>query len=103
MEDQAEPSRPLEMWAIVELMGHQKIAGKVTEQTIGGGAMIRVDVPATAARAPFTKFYGNAAIYCITPVCEHLACRAAEGMQPEALREWELPWLPGPDHGEDDE
>ena len=33
-------------WALVELFGHQKIVGKVTEATLAGGAFLRVDVPA---------------------------------------------------------
>ena len=31
-------------WAILELMGHRRLAGKVTEQEIGGANMIRIDV-----------------------------------------------------------
>ena len=56
--------------AIVELMGHQKIAGKVSEETIAGSAMLRVDVPKTGSRDAFTKFYSATAIYCITPTDE---------------------------------
>ncbi|MGC4059383.1 MAG: hypothetical protein QM749_00390 [Aquabacterium sp.] len=33
------------LYAIVELFGHQKIAGHISEQTFGGQAMVRVDVP----------------------------------------------------------
>lgn len=32
-------------WAILELMGHQRLAGRVTQQTFGGANLIRVDVP----------------------------------------------------------
>ncbi len=35
-----------ENWCLVELFGHQQIAGWVTEATIGGCALVRVDVPA---------------------------------------------------------
>lgn len=34
-----------EQWAIVELMGHRRLAAKVTEQVIAGQAMLRIDVP----------------------------------------------------------
>lgn len=31
-------------WAILELMGHRRLAGFITEQEIGGSAMLRLDV-----------------------------------------------------------
>ena len=34
-----------EIYALVELMGHNKICGKVTEQRFGNQSMIRIDVP----------------------------------------------------------
>lgn len=67
-----------EAHAIVELMGHNKIAGRVSEQVIGGAAMLRVDVPKTERREGYTKFYSSSAVYCITPCDEATAQRAAE-------------------------
>ncbi len=34
-----------ETWAILELMGHRRLAGFVTEQEIGGANLLRIDVP----------------------------------------------------------
>ena len=61
---------------IIELMGHQRIAGLVTEEEIAGQPFIRVDIPAVDGIAAFTKFYSPNAIYCITPV-EEVTCLAA--------------------------
>lgn len=63
---------------ILELYGHQQIAGEVTEQEIAGSAFVRVDVPATNGQSAFTRFYGTSAIYSITPVSEEVARLAAE-------------------------
>lgn len=74
-------------WALVELMGHQKIAGLVSEVEMGGAKLLRVDVPDTPEQPPqgwrdaspaipaYTRFVGGAAIYAITPMSEE-ACRA---------------------------
>lgn len=40
------PQAPPQMWAIVELMGHQRIAGAISQDTTMGGPLLRVDVPA---------------------------------------------------------
>ena len=34
-----------ELYAIVELFGHQRIAGRISEQTFGGSSFVRIDVP----------------------------------------------------------
>lgn len=72
-------------WAIVEIMGHQTFAGRVTEQTIGGASFVRVDVPASDGKPAFTKIFGAGSIYCITPVTEEIAKRAVAQHQPRAI------------------
>jgi len=79
-----------EMQCLVELFGHSKIAGKVTEQSIGGATFIRVDVPKTSKREGFTRFYGPGAIYAMTPVDEKIAALMAEQLEVEPVSEWTL-------------
>lgn len=74
-----------DQWCIVEVMGRQVIAGRVTEQTIGGCAFIRVDVPASDSRPAFTRFYGASAIYAMTPVSEEAARVALRRFEPEPV------------------
>ncbi len=69
-------SEKTEQWAIVELFGHQTIAGRISEQTIGGCSFIRIDVPEVDTNAPYTKLFGNGAIYAITP-CDEETARGA--------------------------
>lgn len=82
-------------WAILELMGHRKLAGLVTEQEIGGSKLVRIDVAGDAGIVA-TQFYGSAAIYCITPVSEELARRVAKSYQVAPVTQWELPQLEKP-------
>lgn len=64
-----------EAHAIVELFGHNVIAGLVTDQTIGGETFVRVDVPEVEGRPAYTKLFGKGAIYAITPTTEELVER----------------------------
>jgi hypothetical protein len=61
-----------DLWAVVELFGHQRIAGRVTEQVIAGQGFIRVDVPATGDQIGFTRMFGPGAIYSIIPTMQEI-------------------------------
>lgn len=72
-------------FCIVELFGHQKLAGRVSEQVIAGQAFVRVDVPETTRQPAFTRLFGTGAIYSMTPISEDLARQAAERIWVEPL------------------
>lgn len=78
-------------WAIVEIMGHKRYAGYVSEQVVGGASFVRVDVPQHNERDAFSKLFGAASIYCITPVSEDAARVAASQLRETPLSEWDLP------------
>jgi NAD-dependent dihydropyrimidine dehydrogenase PreA subunit len=78
----------LDVWAIVELMGRQKIAGKISEQVIAGQPLLRVDVPAVAGETAFTCFYSGRALYAITPVAEEIAIAAARQIKKDPIVVW---------------
>ena len=62
----------IELNAVVELFGHQRIAGKVTEQAFGSFTFIRIDVPETPLQPSFTRLVNPTAIYAINPVTEEV-------------------------------
>lgn len=65
-----EPSG-LKTYAIVELMGHQQIAGLVSEELVAGKPMLRVDVPdPDGGDVAFYRFYSPGALYALTPCSE---------------------------------
>jgi hypothetical protein len=92
---QLQPEK-IDQWAIVELFGHQRIAGRVTEQTIGGCAFVRVDVPACeqigsiAATQAFTKLFGQGAIYAISFVDEPAARMVARELRVQPIDTYSL-------------
>jgi len=82
-------------YAIVELMGHRKLAGLVTEVEVAGEGFLRIDVPAADGEGDVaTQFLSPRAVYAITPVGEELAREVATAAQPAPVSRWELP---GPD------
>jgi len=80
-------------WALVELFGHQKIVGKVTEATMAGGAFLRVDVPEFDKHPAFTRFYSPGAIYSINPVTEEVARGLMVNYRHEPVSRFELPQI----------
>ena len=79
------PSEDAPQWAIVEVFGHARYAGTISEHTIGGCSFVRVDIPEVAGEPAFTKLFGNAAIYSITPVSEQIARAVAKSFQSRPL------------------
>jgi hypothetical protein len=80
-----------EHFAIVDLFGHLKIAGLVTEATIGGCSLLRVDVPAIGEQPAYTRYFGQAAIYSLTPVSEEIMRSALEYIRPRPVETYMLP------------
>jgi len=79
-----------DLWCMVELFGHQKIAGRCTEQNVAGTNMLRVDVPATQKNPPFTRFLSAGAIYAINPVSKEIAQDLANNLEVAPISVWEI-------------
>ncbi len=79
-------------WAIVELMGHRRMAGHVSEQEIAGAKLLRVDVyHPDVEESIATQLYSPSALYCLTPTTEDTArAVAASTRRPEPVHRWEL-------------
>jgi hypothetical protein len=87
-----------EGWCILELMGHRRLGGYVTEAVIAGAGLIRIDVPGLRpGETAATQFYSPSALYCITPTTEAIARALAAKAQPEPVQRWELPASPARD------
>ncbi len=99
METETKP-KTFEAWCVVEIMGHSRYAGRVSEQSIGGCSFVRIDVPAVEEQPAFTKLFAQGVIFSITPTDEATARRAAAQFRERPLVLWEaLPprRLPNPD------
>lgn len=89
-----ESKEPFEGWAILELMGHRRLAGYVSEVELAGAGMLRLDIPAVGDGADenmaTTQFYSPSSLYCLTPTTEEVARRAAYLSMPRPVSRWEL-------------
>ncbi|NLH51835.1 MAG: hypothetical protein GX459_03190 [Bacteroidales bacterium] len=83
-------SEKFESWAIVELFGHNRIAGKCSEQNVAGTNMLRIDVPETEKNPAFTRLLGHAAIYAINPVTEEVATHWAKMLHCAPINAWDV-------------
>lgn len=86
----SQQSEKFDLWCVVELFGHSRIAGRCTEQNIAGTNMLRVDVPETKDQPAFTRFFGSAAIYAINPVTEEVARHQAEQLSVKPIDSWDI-------------
>jgi len=87
-----------EGWCILELMGHRRLGGYVTEAVIAGAGLIRIDVPGLRpGETAATQFYSPSARYCLTPTTEAIARALAASAQPQPVQRWELPASPARD------
>lgn len=81
-------------WAIVELLGHRKLAGRVREVQIAGAGFLRLDVPSAGEDPGRTQFIAPGSVYAMHPVDEKTATQAAAAWRPEPVSRWELPASP---------
>src|SRR5260370_5766381 len=75
--EQVATQTKLKAWALVELMGRQRIVGSLSVDPPEFPGMIRVDVPdlikdEKVVRKGFTRYLGREALYGVTPIDEDM-------------------------------
>ncbi len=81
----SESHTDIEGWAIVDLFGHQHLAGYVSTVIIGTSGMLRCDVPAIDDRPAFTRFLGPGAIYSLTLTTQDVVLKALKSLRPPPI------------------
>lgn len=85
-----ESTDKFESWGLLELFGRQRLAGKLSEQTIGGCHFIRIDVPEVGLAKAHTRFFTQGAIYGLTPLEETTARKMAAYLESVPVNAYEL-------------
>jgi hypothetical protein len=87
-------------WAVVEIFGHRRHAGRTREEERFGSKMLRIDVPVKGdpdANGWQTHYYGGAAIFSFALTDEATALKANKPYEPPSRLA-----LTGPDGYADD-
>lgn len=105
MTDRTPTTDAFEAWGLLELFGHQRLAGRLSEQTIGGVHFIRIDVPESNGQPGYTRFFTQGAIYGMSPMDEATTRKLAASLHAVPVRAYELPPQDRPQLGahEDDD
>lgn len=82
-------------WMLIELLGHRKLAGFVTEEEKWGQVLLRIDIPTdidfeTKKLKFTTQLYGTHALYCATYINESDAIQLAKTLRPAPYDKFDL-------------
>lgn len=77
-------------YAVINLFGHQRIAGRVYEKQIGGASFLAIDVPETTTQPSFTRIINPSAVYDIFPVTKEVAEHQAENINSKPIEVWDI-------------
>lgn len=77
-------------YAIVEIMGHRRLAGRVYEVERFGSKLLRIDIPTNGdfANGFTTQFYGGPSLFSFTPTDLATVCKANKPYEAPRLTTW---------------
>ncbi len=75
-------------WGILELMGHVRLGGYVTEEEKFGSKVGRIDIP--QGDKTVTQFFGGGSIYRLTVTTEDVARAVAAHHEPRPIEPYEF-------------
>jgi hypothetical protein len=82
----------IDSWALLELFGHSKVAGRLTSRKLGTEIMFQVDVPRGATEFSHSELYSPKAVFAIKPTTEDW-CRRWSVYAAKTIRDV-LPYVP---------
>lgn len=89
-------TKSFEGWAIVELMGHVRLAGRVLPAPMFGTELLRIDIPDRQGADYTTQFVSGSSLYRLTPCSEEVARAVARDNEVIPVSPWELRRLEPP-------
>lgn len=69
-ETQLDQQEEINTWALLELFGHTKIAGRVSTRKLGSEVMFQVDVPKGETEFAYSRLFNPKAVFSVNPTTE---------------------------------
>ena len=82
-----------EFWAVVELFGHQKLAGRLSEKPKGSVIFFQVDVPDGQGQIRYSRIINASSIYAINPTDKDTVLRICT-QEPFDTNRPAIPYIP---------
>jgi len=80
-----------QFWGILELMGHVRLGGLISEEEKFGVKMGRIDVPVEESFV--TQYFGGSSVYRLTPCTEEVARAVAKHSSVQPIHSYEMPQI----------
>ncbi len=90
LEGMSEQTQTAEQWGIVDLFGHTRLAGKISEYPFGGDSFVRLDIPEAGDQPAHTRLFGKGAIYSISFTSKEIAVAAANHQQARPVTQYDF-------------
>lgn len=75
----------IDSWAILEIMGHRRLAGKLSQAEVAGVPFLRIDIP---SEPPQTQLYPASSVFGITLCSEATARAEVQASVAPAVTHW---------------
>lgn len=87
--DELDENNTFGVWGILELMGHVKLGGFITQEELFGTKVGRIDVPGPNGTIT-TQYFGGGSLYRLTPCTAEVAKAFAVKNQPQPVHLFQL-------------
>ena len=79
-----------EQWGVIDLFGHTRLAGRISEFPFGGDSFVRLEIPEVKAIPAHTRLFGKGAIYSISFTSREIAEAVARRLQAVPITEFDF-------------
>ena len=84
---------PQPFYAMIELMGHARVVGLVTETKLAGAGFLQVDILDPEGKISFQRYIAPQAVYQISPIGREMAIELCGRWDQSRIESYDVPEL----------